>query len=308
MKLQKLNLEKPYVKNFKIWTGKKYRNIAEPIPILKEMLKGENEKLLKIYEEKLKENHIENIPQAYRKNHNVKTNATIHKSNKYWYKFDFTKFFDSINLDSLDFILKDIYEDYYKDKNIYYDYFINPKTGGLTQGSPTSGTLAGLLLIPFWIDLKKNLPNTKITQYSDDLCISSNKRLDIKYLLKVIKKSLKKNNLPCKINKDKTKILTNEARHLTGVSCNNKNKTTLRRDDYRSYRAIFHALNKSNNKIETLYDLNLTPDEFIGRLSFFLYIDSTNKINKLIRKNIKTYEEIKKYQINERNVLNGKHL
>lgn len=296
MKLKKLNINGELVTNFKIWTGTKYRNIAEPHPILKKILKIENEKLLKIYERKLKESNLENIPQAYRKNKNVKTNASIHKKNKYWYKFDFTKFFDSISINSLDNVLENIYEDYYENKTIYKDYFINPKTKGLTQGSPTSGTLAGLVLIPFWKSLKNKLKDLTITQYSDDLCISSNKRQDINYLKKVIKETLKEENIPCKINESKTKILINQARSLTGVSCNHKNKTTLRRSDYRKFRSLFNALNKTANKLKVLNDFNLTPDEFIGKLSFFLYIDETNKIKTLIDKNKDTYNKIKSYQ------------
>lgn len=296
MKLKKLNIEGKLVTNFKIRTGTKYRNIAEPHPVLKEILKIENEKLLKIYERKLKENNLENIPQAYRKNKNVKTNALIHNKNKYWYKFDFTKFFDSILIDSLDNVLENVYKDYYENKNIYKEYFINPKTNGLTQGSPTSGTLAGLVLIPFWKSLNDKLKGLTITQYSDDLCISSNKKQNIHYLKKVIKETLKEENIPCKINESKTKILTNQARNLTGVSCNHKNETTLRRNDYRKFRSLFNALNKTEDEIKVLNDFNLTPDEFIGKLSFFLYIDETNKIKTLINKNKRVYEKIKQYQ------------
>lgn len=291
--LKPIEEKKPYVKNFKVWTGTKYRNIAEPIQTLKKVLKEENKRLLLIYERKLKEYNIEEIPQAYRKNKNVKTNAKIHKGNKYWYKFDFSKFYDSISLKSLEKILENIYEDFNDEKEKYYDYFFNPKTKGLTQGSPTSGTLAGLLLIPFWIKLKNNLKDVKITQYSDDLCISSNKKLDIKFLENLIKDILKKENIPCKINKKKTKILTNQARKLTGVACNKDNEITLKRKDYRRYRAMFNALNKSKNKEKTLSNLGFTIDEFLGRLNFYLYIDTTNKIRKLTRRNKEVLKVLK---------------
>ena len=60
------------LKRYTLPTGRK---VVEPNPELKQFLKKLNIKAVALYEQLLNEHNLENIPQAYRKNHSVKTNA-----------------------------------------------------------------------------------------------------------------------------------------------------------------------------------------------------------------------------------------
>lgn len=67
------------LKRYTLPTGRK---VVEPNPELKQFLKKLNSKAVTFYEQLLNKNDLKNIPQAYRKNHSVKTNAQIHKNQK----------------------------------------------------------------------------------------------------------------------------------------------------------------------------------------------------------------------------------
>lgn len=60
------------LKRYTLPTGRK---VVEPNPELKQFLKKLNIKAVVLYEQLLTKYNLENIPQAYRKNHSVKTNA-----------------------------------------------------------------------------------------------------------------------------------------------------------------------------------------------------------------------------------------
>ena len=288
---QKRKTPKPLVKNFSLWTGTKYRKIAEPNEPLKTQLKTENQKLSELYEELLIKNQISEIPHAYRQKHNVRTNAKCHKNNDKILKFDFSNFYDSVRWEYIKPYLKQLYNDADKYETEYKECFINPKTNGITQGSPCSGTLAGLVLIPFWKELKETIKPATITQYSDDLTIS-NTNLSKKELEKIIKKILKKNHLNLKINAKKTKEQRNQFRKITGVSINDENKTTCNRNDYRYYRSILHSM-KTNGIEITLKECNIKISKFLGKLEYMRFIDETNKINNLKNEYIEVLSELK---------------
>lgn len=224
------------LKRYTLPTG---RHVVEPNPKLKEFLKKLNVDALKLYEKLLKQNHIENIPQAYRQKHSIKTNALQHQHQKIIHKFDFTGFYDSIPYRIIKPYLKQLHAPLIK------GYYIDPKTNGLIQGSPLSGTLAGFALIPFWIALQKKIPNAIITQYSDDLAIS-NTKLSQKECEKLIITTLKQTNIPCKINNKKT-TTHNIHRKITGVTINHKNQITTSRQFYRKLRSICYGI-KYNHK------------------------------------------------------------
>ena len=71
----------PVTHHFKRWTGTKWRQVTEIKEPLCSALKEENQKLSLIYEEELKKYNLSDIPQAYRKEHDIRTNAKIHKTN-----------------------------------------------------------------------------------------------------------------------------------------------------------------------------------------------------------------------------------
>lgn len=89
------------LKRYTLPTGRK---VVEPNPELKQFLKKLNSKAVVLYEQLLTRNNLENIPQAYRKNHSVKTNAQIHKNQKIIHKFDFSVFMIVFHLSKLNHI------------------------------------------------------------------------------------------------------------------------------------------------------------------------------------------------------------
>lgn len=276
------------VRHFAIWTGTKHRHVAEPLEPLKEALTQANAELSEIYEMMLTLHDIEHIPTAYRKNISVKHNAQAHQHNPYWYRFDFSNFYDTITITDVARALKGVIPLSHEAKRTLTQACIDPRTKGLTQGSPASGTLAGIALIPFWIALSKKLPDATITQYSDDLCISSQTPLDVLHLIHTIRTTLRQCNLRCVINTKKTRAEHLQYRRLTGVSCNADNQLTIRREDYRSMRAILHALEKAQSShdvstmITTLEDMSLDPRTLLGQWTFYRYIDTSGKIAHLL--------------------------
>ena len=272
---------KPTVRHFKIWTGKKYRQVAEPHEPLKSQLSNENYYLLNLYEQLLTKYDLENIPQAYRRNHGVHTNAIHHKNNKIWFRFDFKSFYDTIRLKDFAEFIKPLYKDIYTHSDEYSKCFIDPNTNGLIQGSPTSGTLAGIALIPFWIELKQTLPKAVITQYSDDLCISGVDHLSQKEVQTIVIQSINKAKLKVRLNTNKTRQDEAQYRCLTGVACNAENKVTCYRKDYRLYRAMLHKM-KTHSVEDTLRLNKITALAVMGKLNYMKHIDSTGKIQKLI--------------------------
>lgn len=278
------NTNKPTIRHFKKWTGTKYRSLAEPREPLKSALKHDNIRILNVYEKLLQANSMENIPQAYRKNHSVKHNALCHAENKIWYRFDFKGFYDTIRFQDFAHYLIDIYPDILTKPTEYKECFIDPLTNGLTQGSPTSGTLAGMALIPFWKELKLLLPpNAIITQYSDDLCISGVDNLTQNDVTDCVKRAIKRSGLKVKLNKKKTREDSNQYRRLTGVICNHNDQITAYRHDYRTYRALLHAMTKTS-PLQVLSEVKIEPTQFMGKLSYMLYIDQTEKIQTLMSK------------------------
>lgn len=259
------------LKRYTLPTG---RQVVEPNPRLKEFLKELNHKALDLYEELLITNNLQNIPHAYRKQHSIKTNAQQHQNQKIIHKFDFTGFYDSIPFRIIKPYLKQL------NAPLIKGYYIDPKTNGLIQGSPLSGTLAGMALIPFWRTLKKQLPNAIITQYSDDLTIS-NTSLSQKQCEKLIISTLKQTKIPCKLNNKKT-TTHNIHRKITGVTVNHKNQITTVRQFYRDLRAICNGIKHKHKHIEDYGYRDI--EHFKQVLSYHLYIDDTGKIKSLLDK------------------------
>lgn len=283
---------KPTVRHFRIWTGKKkFRHIAEPHEPLKSQLSAENDQLLELYEQLLVKYGLENIPQAYRQDHGVRTNAVRHKNNQIWFRFDFKSFFDTVRLKDFARFIRSRYPDINVHATDYAACFIDPDTGGLIQGSPTSGTLAGIALIPFWLELKQALPTATITQYSDDLCISGVDWMSQAEVQQAVVQCIQRSKLKVRLNTQKTRQDKAQYRCLTGVACNMDNQITCYRKDYRFYRALFHAM-KTSGVQNTLLANQQTASQVAGKLAYMKHIDSTGKINKLINSYTVEFKEL----------------
>ena len=289
---------KPTVRHFQVWTGKKYRHVAEPHEPLKSQLSEENDHILDLYEHLLTKYGLEDIPQAYRRDHGVHTNAVRHKDNKIWFRFDFKSFYDTIRLEDFAEFIRPRYKDIRVHADEYAACFIDPATGGLTQGSPTSGTLAGIALIPFWLELKKAFPTATITQYSDDLCISGVDWMSQDEVQTAVIQCINKANLKVRLNTTKTRQDEAQYRCLTGVACNMDNQVTCYRKDYRLYRALLHSMRTRG--VETTLISNMkTASQLAGKLAYMKHIDSTGKITKLIDSYAAEINELKELVLAE---------
>lgn len=288
----------PVTKHFKRWTGTKWRQVTEIKEPLRTALREENKRLYEVYEKELSKYDISEIPQAYRKEHDIRTNAKIHKENKTIVKFDFSKFYDNVDWSYIRPYIETLYPDLNANEKTYRKCFIDADTGGVYQGSPCSGVLAGLALIPFWCELKKALPEETFTQYSDDLIVSNTTK-NQKEIEQIILQCLVKSNRRFKLNKDKTTTQTDHFRSVTGVHINRQDKMTPKRTDYRQYRALLHGLSKANDPIQFIQSIGETSSHFLGKLSYIKSIDETGKITKIIERVDDKLEIIKQDMIRQ---------
>lgn len=274
-----------YIRN----KGKK-RKVNNPIPELKEVLKVWNQTFTAYYAEQLQKNNLTHIAHAYLPNKSIVTNAKQHKNSKI-IQFDFTGFYDSCKFNYIYEDLKQL-DDNLNDtnKHIVRRLLIDPETDGLTQGAPTSGALAGITMIPFWLELKSRLPsNIRFTQYSDDLTFSfigkEPKEFTIPYLSQVIYESLHHVGLDFNINTKKTRIQTDQYRKVTGIRINHHNQLTPSRKDYRFLRHALFILSKSDSLEDELQKWGFSSKaSFVGKISYMRSIDETGKVMNIIMK------------------------
>lgn len=278
------------IRRFEIKNKGKIRKVNDPIPELKGILKEWNTVITNYYVKKLKENGVAHIAHAYLPNRSIQSNAQAHLYSSVA-QFDFTGFYDSCQFDyfvedlkALDPTLTE------QNQHLIKRLVIDTETGGVTQGLPVSGALAGLSLIPFWVELEKRIPsNMRFTQYSDDLTFSftgtTPKEFTVPVLTQLIYESLHAVNLDFKLNAKKTRIQHAQYRKVTGIRINHHNQTTPSRNDYRFLRHALYVLSKSDDLDKELAEWGFaSKNAFIGKISYMRSIDSTGKINNLIMK------------------------
>lgn len=278
------------IRRFKIKNKGKLRDVNDPVPELKNILKDWNGTLTDYYVQQLQGNGVNHVAHAYLPNKSIQTNAQAHLYSPV-IQFDFKGFYDSCRFDyfkealrELDPTLDDQNEDVIK------RLLIDPNTGGVTQGLPVSGALAGLSLIPFWVELGKSLPeNVRFTQYSDDLTFSyagqTPPGFTVQVLTQKIYEALKKTGLDFKLNADKTRTQKEQYRKVTGIRINHHNQTTPSRNDYRFLRHALYILSKSNDLDKELAEWGFaSKSAFVGKVSYMRSIDSTGKIDRIIMK------------------------
>ncbi|MGX1266687.1 hypothetical protein RKD55_004631 [Rossellomorea marisflavi] len=278
------------IRRFKIKNKGKLRDVNDPVPELKTLLKEWNVSITDYYVQQLRENGVSHVAHAYLPNRSIQTNARAHLHSPI-VQFDFKGFYDSCRFDyfknalqQLDPSINDQNEDVIK------RLLIDPNTGGVTQGLPVSGALAGLSLIPFWVELEKNLPdNVRFTQYSDDLTFSYTGRtpagFTIPELTQKIYEALKKTGLDFKLNADKTRTQKAQFRKVTGIRINHHNQTTPSREDYRFLRHALYILSKSPDLDKELASWGFASKAaFVGKVSYMRSIDSTGKVDRIIMK------------------------
>lgn len=282
------------IRRFTIQSHGKARQVNDPVPELKTVLQSWNPVLTAYYENQLIQNDVSRVAQAYLPGKSIMTNALTHRQSAIA-KFDFTHFYDSCRFAYFYEHLKALDPAVNKTNvALISRLLIDPNTGGVTQGLPVSGALAGLSLIPFWVELKKRLPaSIRFTQYSDDLTLSFVGRTPPEFTIPVltqrIYEALKAVNLEFELNKKKTRIQSRQFRKVTGIRINHYNQTTPARKSYRFLRHALHILSKSDSLEKELTAWGFeSKAAFVGTISYMRSIDSTGKIDRLIMKNVAT--------------------
>jgi len=277
------------IRRFSIKNKGKTRQVNDPIPPLKDTLKQWNSGITHHYTKLLHQQGVSDVAHAYLPHKSIKTNASQHTHSDV-IQFDFKGFYDSCKFSYFESALKAL-DPEINDNNKYLikRLLIDPNTGGVTQGLPVSGALAGISLIPFWVELKQLLPNNILfTQYSDDLTFSYRgvnrpKAFTIKTLTSYIKQALNNTSLNFRINDDKTRQQSRQYRKVTGIRINHHNQLTPARNDYRFLRHALYILSKSDDLNEELRVWGFNSKEaFVGKVSYMRSIDQTKKIDKLI--------------------------
>lgn len=279
------------IRRFQVKNKGKLRDVNDPHPDVKVVLKSWNGPITEHYMQLLKDHGVENIAHAYLPNKSIQTNARTHIHSPI-IQFDFKGFYDSCQFDyfkqalyELDTTLNETNDD------VIRRLVIDPNTNGVTQGLPVSGALAGITLIPFWVELKRRVPKTiRFTQYSDDLTFSftgtnTPAEFTVAKLTQYIYEALKAAGLDFKLNADKTRSQKAQYRKVTGIRINHHNQMTPSREDYRFLRHALYILSKSDNLDKELATWGFKSKEaFVGKISYLRSIDQSGKIDRIIMK------------------------
>ncbi len=242
-------------KKYKIYTIPKrtsgHRVIAHPAKELKRIQRALTKQLTK-------ELPIHASAYAYKRNANIKDNASKHRKSKYLLKMDFNNFFHSITPDILFIILKKLdisvsKDDKYLLKQIL---FWSPSKNNdgklvLSIGAPSSPLISNSIMFFFDQEIFNICKSRGIvyTRYSDDITLSTNSKNILFELPKIIKVLLSTHfNGTITINESKT-IFTSKAhnRHVTGITITNDGGLSIGRKRKRYISSLIHKY--ANNEL-----------------------------------------------------------
>ena len=215
---------------------------------------------------------------GYKKNKSIKDNARFHIGSKYIMCLDIQNFFISIRITQVKKIFKRIFQNNEKISNdlakicTFRDY--------LPQGGVTSPILSNLVFSPTDNEIIKLCDDRNViySRYSDDLTFSSNDFNELKKILPLIEKIIKKYNF--NLNESKTRYLTGKGRMVvTGVLLNS-GRMTIGRKRKREIRAMMY------NQI-VRRDSSVNINKMTGKLAFLKNIEPEyyhSKINRYKKK------------------------
>lgn len=268
-----------------------FRDIAEPLPALKEIQTFILKNILENFE-------CSACSKAFRKKVSLKDNAKFHRGQKYILKIDLRNYFGSL------------------DERRVWNFFrqlgyTTEVTALLTrlcvldhalpQGAPTSPCLSNLLTVALDNELFAycNMRKLRYTRYADDITISGTFRADD--IMQDIFRIIRRHDL--KINYEKTALVgQNRRQTVTGVVVNNKlqvprpYRRQIRQEMYyiRKYGLEDH-LEKTNIKLSPeVYLYNL-----LGRISFCLQINRNDaelreykkELRKILRELLREFQK-----------------
>lgn len=278
------------------------REINSPIEEIRPILKKQANILNAILDLRTGKYNLDEII-AYRKGKSIKDNADYHKENKTIIKFDISKFFDNCHFDywkeNLFFSFKD--EDYVMERFEKHmeGLLFRKNNKGLYMGSPLSPAASNLIIVPVMRYIKNILSkfktDIKVTIYADDITFSSkeiNDEFNPKRLKSMVNHAFKVNGLKFKLNEEKTLVMKNHKRKITGLTVNHNDEPTISQRRYRQLRTIIHLL---NNGVE-FKDIKgfETPLQLVSLINYYLDVDTTEKVKRLMDKNERIFNELKK--------------
>ncbi|QPI16926.1 hypothetical protein [Staphylococcus phage vB_StaM_SA1] len=279
------------------------REINSPIeeirPILKEQSKILNAILkFRIDKYKLDENII-----AYREGKSIKDNASLHKENKVIIKFDISKFFDNCHID---YWKENLFFHFKEDEDLmdrlmkeFEGFLFRKDNKGLYMGSPLSPSASNLIMVPVmrYISniLKKFKTDIKVSIYADDLTFSSkviNDEFNAKRLKNMVNHAFKANGLDFKLKEEKSLVMVNNKRKITGLTVNHRDEVTISQKRYRQLRTVIHLLS-NGVEFKNIKGFN-TELELVSLINYYLDVDTTGKVRRLISRNERAFNELKR--------------
>ncbi|QQO92858.1 RNA-directed DNA polymerase [Staphylococcus phage Madawaska] len=279
------------------------REINSPIEEIRPILKKQANILNAILDLRINKYNLDENIIAYRNGKSIKDNADYHKENKTIIKFDISKFFDNCHFDywkeNLFFSFKD--DDYVMERFEKHmeDLLFRKDNKGLYMGSPLSPAASNLIMVPVmrYINniLSKFKTNIKVTVYADDITFSSNEindEFNPKRLKSMVNHAFKVNGLKFKLKEEKSLVMKNHKRKITGLTVNHNDEPTISQKRYRQLRTIIHLLNKGV-EFKDIKGFK-TPLELVSLINYYLDVDTTEKVKKLMDKNERIFNELKK--------------
>ena len=305
--------DKPiYSKFFIEEIGGKQREIHAPAPELNEPLKGAARILAVSYEKIVQGTNLDKTVVGFRPRKGIKDNALIHYKNKYIIKMDIKSFFKKVKYEYyqryLRFLLnpnKIKFVAFADELEVVFREILEePKTQGLYMGNPLSPALTNLLMrkVVTHLDNVISSINIKLENkisysiYADDITFSCDHYdgegyFTVKFLTNLINDIFAAYKLDLQLNRSKTNRMKNNRRFITGIRVNHLDQLSVSRKKYEKIRLILHRLHQTQDPLSITMDLaNLQ-----SRLSFYLYIDTSGKMERLLRK----YEDtLNKFDLN----------
>ena len=263
----------------------KVRDIIAPHPEIKTYLQQLNRLLQNTYD------HVNSDFQvAYKKGKNIVTNANVHKDRDFVLNIDLKDFYPSCKRELVDplisFLFKGVtFNDSTKDR--FLDIILD--NDGLFIGSPISGCLANMVIskpVAYMKNICKSF-GVDFSVYADDMTFSSDRFLTREFVMGVFKRAFDEYNLSQYfiLNPKKFKGGSKTRRHVTGVSFDDMNRTTIHRSLYREIRAKIHSLSQNGSGVNI--------PKLRGQIAFGLMLEEGTKIKTYLNKYSSTVERFK---------------
>lgn len=249
----------------------KFRKIAEPLPILKDI------------QHYILHNILKKIPcsiyaKAFKPRASLKGNAKFHRNQQTLIKLDITDYFSNLHESKVFYLFFHTFG-YSKSLSTLLTKLCT-LNGGLPQGAPTSPYLSNLLTIDMDTAIFQFCSENgglRYTRYADDISISGS--MNPSSVIHAVTQIVSDNGL--KINKLKTAVIKHHRRQIvTGVVVNQKlqapknYRKSIRLEMYycQKYGLISHL--QENDKSSTPLDAASYCQSLLGKINYCLQLNA----------------------------------